>query len=248
MTSAIRIRNVSQIMFIKMVMDSDRDGEWAMRSSANDNVIIFDPSLLVPPSHMLFKELCRDHHILLSPKMHDIIFIKEKRTDLQKLLKFWGARAEEIPLCIDWLSENRNKMPMERVDLNIEMREFRDQHINSPIRRYVDDPNLQFMNDELVQCVSELICLALQTQPNSVPIFCTETSSWKLVEIMKKSGAKIKGEIIEFTERKKLFFRENWKKVLSKAVGAAFVWVWGGPAAGLGNLGVNGITIVIEDP
>jgi len=53
---------------------------------------------------------------------------------------------------------------------------------------------------------------------------------------MRKSGARIRDELIDYTERKKEYFNENWKKVLSKTIGAAFIWMWGGPNAELGSL------------
>ena len=82
------------------------------------------------------------------------------------------------------------------------------QHIVSPLRKHVinNSQNFQIAADELVQCVSEEIRLALQYNPVPIPIMCTETSSWKIVEIMRRSGAMIKEGIIEYSERKKDFF------------------------------------------
>jgi len=63
-------------------------------------------------------------------------------------------------------------------------------------------------------------------------------------------GANIKDKIIEHGETKTAFSgqAEARKKVFSSSLGAAFIWAFGGPVAGLIALGVSGITIVIEDP
>ena len=82
------------------------------------------------------------------------------------------------------------------------------------------------------------------------PIFCTETSSFKIVQYLRRIGANIKDKIVEHGETKVAFFSqaEASRKVLSGGLGAAFIWAFGGPTAGLLALGASGITIVIEDP
>jgi hypothetical protein len=182
--------------------------------------------------------------------MHEMFFAQGNRSELQKLLTFWGGKAEEVLLSIEWIGENLLETRIEMTNLNFMMKNFMNQHIVSPLRKHVinNSQNFQIAADEHVQCVSEEICLALQYNPVPIPIMCTETSSWKIVEIMRRSGAMIKEGIIEYSERKKEFFRENWKQVLSKVAGVAFIWMFGGPNAGLEKLGMSGITLAIEDP
>jgi hypothetical protein len=67
----------------------------------------------------------------------------------------------------------------------------------------------------------------------------TATSSWKVVEVLRRIGAKVKEGIIEYGETKKSMFSDEkkWKKIASIAAKGALVWVFGGPDAGLTSLG-----------
>jgi hypothetical protein len=71
-----------------------------------------------------------------------------------------------------------------------------------------------------------------------------------LVEILKKIGAKVKSEVVDFGQTKRAAFgkKQTWKKVLAKVAGAAFIWIVGGPLAGMASFGVAGLNVVIEDP
>jgi hypothetical protein len=101
--------------------------------------------------------------------------------------------------------------------------------------------------EEILDFLTEEICLALVT---TTPIFCTETSSWRIVDFLRRMGAKIKEKIIEYGETKAAFFHQKdaRKKVLSVAVGGALVWAIGGPAAGIETWVPGATAIAIEDP
>ena len=197
---------------------------------------------------MLLKPLVKRHRVLLSPEMNDVLF----KGDLQYLLKFWGGKPEEIPPSISWLRENKQTINFKPTPLDKKLEEFRKQYVVVALRRHIidNDPNLQFITDDVIQFISAEICLALGAYSNPIPtpIFCTQTSSWKIVEIFKKIGANMKNEIIEYAEHKKTFFRENWEIVLCKAARGAFVWVFEGVEHLGFELGFEGMQIAIEDP
>jgi hypothetical protein len=181
--------------------------------------------------------------LFLTQTMRELIFTTPGKDDyLPVLLKEWGAIPEQIPATIMWVHKHErafNKLRL--LTLKPEMEGFKSTHIILAIRRYKDfpEPVLQFVSDE--------ICSALQSE---VPIFCTETTSWTIVNILKGIGAKVKSEVIEHARDKSLIFKKKktWKKVLAITAGSAFAWVLGGPIGGLGALGASTIYVAIEDP
>jgi hypothetical protein len=211
----------------------------------SDNELIFDPSLLVPPSHVLLEGMLgdRDLDLFMTQTMLKLIFTKPENEDyLPVLLKEWGAIPEQIPATVTWV---RDKGPspakFRTLTLEPDIENFKSIHVLPAIRRYKDypEPILQFVSDE--------ICAALQSK---MPIFCTETSSWTIVNILRGIGAKVKSEVIEHARDKSLLFKKKktWKKVLAITAGSAFAWVLCGPIGGLGALGTSAIYVAIEDP
>jgi hypothetical protein len=138
--------------------------------------IVFDPSLLIPPSNMLLRTLVDNHTVLLTRKMADMLFSqKEPPANLQNLLRFWGEKPEAVPLSIAWLrKEKTNIKDFDR------LKEFREQKLLVPLRRYLidNDSNLQLISDDIIQFIADEICLALMDKIPT-PILCAETSSWK---------------------------------------------------------------------
>jgi hypothetical protein len=196
--------------------------------------VVFDPSLLVPPSNLLFQGLLSDDNvsICLTGIMKDSLSSPSK---LEELLRLWEAQPYDFQ---GWINKNVsfNKLKLMEPSVPQELRadlDMRLQTVGAPPEA------AEFMSDE--------ISLALSY---TMPIFCTETSSFKIVQFLTRIGANIKDKIIAHGETKAAFFgqAEAWKKVLSGGLGAAFIWAFGGPTAGLLALGASGITIVIEDP
>ena len=211
--------------------------------SDHDYKSIFDPSLLVPPSHILLKELLddRDWEFFLTQTMRKLIFASPQKEDyLPVLLKEWGAIPEQIPAIVTWVRDLKFNR-IRTLTLEPEIENFKSIHVVPAIRRRKDypEPILQFVSDE--------ICSALQSK---TPIFCTETSSWTIVNILREIGAKVKSEVIEHARDKSLLFKKKktWKKVLAITAGSAFAWVICGPIGGLGALGTSAIYVAIEDP
>ena len=196
--------------------------------------VVFDPSLLVPPSNILLRDLLHDDHIsiLLTGIMKDVL---SSPSNLEELLRLWEGQPYDFQ---GWINNNLplNKLKLMEPSIPQELRADLDRRL-----RTVGAPPkaAEFMSDE--------ISLALSY---ASPIFCTETSSFKIVQFLRRIGANIKDKIVEHGETKVAFFSqaEAWKKVLSGGLGAAFIWAFGGPTAGLLALGASGITIVIEDP
>lgn len=202
--------------------------------------VIFDPSLLVPPFHILLEALLEDEDFtfFITPTMSQIL---SSPSDLAELLVFWGATRQESRLVAEWVQNKKIISRLMGREFSGDFEEFRQEHLVGSLRRKVTP------RKNLVAFISDEICLALSSE---LPIFCTETSSWKIVEILRRSGSKVKKVIKEYGQEKYAVFRKRktWKKVISRAGGAAFAWALGGPVAGLGALGAASISVAVEDP
>jgi hypothetical protein len=125
-------------------------------------------------------------------------------------------------------------------NMETNMDTFRPQMMISLLRHVnYDDPILEFVSDEL--------CLAIA---NKMPIFCAETSSWKIVELLRAIGAKVKEESRAYAEKKADYFRKrkNWKEMAAEALGVAFGCVVAGPIGLLPALGPPVIKVLVKDP
>jgi len=163
--------------------------------------------------------------------------------ELFTLMKFWGGRPEQVRLTIDWVRErfyNTFQGSIRHLDQIFE--DYKTSCIIGPLSKYMlaDDSKVQFMSERIIRFVADEICLALQY---SVPILCTETSSWKIVEVLNRIGANVKTNTSIYTNEKHNLFKGKFdSEVLAVAAGAAFVYLWGGPKYGLTSLGTEGIT------
>jgi hypothetical protein len=220
----------------------------------NNNVtdlqgVVLDPSILMAPSHILFDIIVRKTSIVGTDRMWKLIWPDSRSVvdnELFALLRLWGGRAEHMGLSIAWVRENVQTRPRNPpLPLDSIFDNFKTQHLIGPLRKYLldGDSKVQLMGEEIVHFVADEICLALQY---SVPILCTETSSHKIVEVLKKIGANVKTNPIQCPEDKKNLLKDNSSgQVLAVAAGVALVYMWGGPNGGLESLGTEGITAAV---
>jgi hypothetical protein len=215
--------------------------------------VVFDPSLLIPPSHLVLDEMFQSQMMVeMTEKMSNVMF-SSKPDYLPSLLTAWVSEKMQYEIPRSWLQKRKsNFMVIRDSEFVEENTEFGLHHITEALRRHTDfyDPLLGFVSDE--------ISLALWKK---IPILATQTSSWKIVQILEKIGAKVNKEIIEDGETKQLYLNKelylnknqnsqkaSWRKALAKTTGVGFIWLIGGPSAEMTTQGVNGISAVIEDP
>jgi hypothetical protein len=209
--------------------------------------VVFDPSLLLPPSHLLMDDM-EPASIEITEKMSDVIISFSERDYLPTLLSEWMSEKMPYELSISWFKNIENKkskfLVIPTSKLPPEVIKFASRHLIEALKKHTDlsGPVLEFVSDE--------ISLALHKK---IPILATQTSSWKIVQILENIGAKVQKEIVQDGETKEVFLnkdtkKKNWRTAVAKSTGAAFIWCIGGPSSSMSNQGVKGISVVIEDP
>jgi hypothetical protein len=209
--------------------------------------VILDPSLLVPPAHLLLDNIMLDSdvNIVMTDRMKRLLFPEDQLHHDQfiNLLQLIGATKDEASFGQTWLNRYRGSPKFIIIEPEESLAEFQAKHLIDKINEITAN------NDIITGFIADEISLALR-YPDVVPILCSETSSFWLADRLREFGAKIKTKVIEHGRSKRSLFRSKkfWKKALATTAGAGFLWMWGGPLAGLGTLGVAGIHGIIEDP
>ena len=144
--------------------------------------------------------------------------ILRNESDLIDLLTFWGIDKKYIHPVNSWFRKlgtmNYNTKIISLDYLINEMNYYPDSENLINFKNYLLTSlhsNFSSLKESTIQFIQEEICLSIYTQH---PILCTETASWKVVDILKKIGAHIKKEVILHGEQKsKLPMQKDfWKK------------------------------------
>jgi len=206
--------------------------------------VVFDPSLLIPPANTFVDEIQYNEFLIsLTGRMYNVLTSKESE-DRLSLLTAWGAKSADVITIEEWLREKARSVIGNHIlefdpPAQESMGRFRFQ-IKDALREYLG------FNEKLLEFVCDEICLAIYYK---IPILCAESSSWKIVELLRKSGAQVKEELRGYGEKKAAYFkkREAWKEAAAAALGIAFVWLIGSPVTPA-MAGLPIIKVLVKDP
>lgn len=214
---------------------------------------IFDPSLLVPPSNILLQTIADSAGttIMLTKHMFDTIHGNSK-DNLRLLMKMWGATEEEIDSLISYKEseyEGGNTMLLLKEKKGLEIVGL--DKITEKIKTHKIIPLLRasgISNYALLNFISDEICLELQSRGK--PIICTEkeTTGRKILEIIKRIGAKTRLRSAGRVERKYSFLVEEWMGVLADSVGLASLYLFVSPLNAIIHHGFGLVHCVVACP